>query len=425
MIEPQKNQTIIDEEGELLDYFIVLAKYSRMIVYTSAAVAVCTYLILFILPNKYTAATRLLPPHQNMTLSAQLLNSIGGGPGTPGRPVGGLGGGEMAASLLGLKSPSDLYAAMLTGNPVYDRIIERFNLRQLYNEKDIESTRKALSKKTKIGVDKKSGMIIIEVTDKDPKRAAEMANAFSDELDKLVQGLAAQEARGRLTFLEKERVETSQNLIKAENALRSFSEANNVLQIDTQTKGALEYIARLRAEIDAKEVQIKVMLQQATLNNYDVVRMETQVKGLKEKLKTAESQVEQGSVGDVLLATSKVPTLGLKYLRLYREVKFQDSLYQFYIKMVELARIDMVKDMAVVQQEGRASPPERRSNLRLLPALFAGIGTFLLLSLAAIIRENTENANSAKKNLRLEQLSTYGQQWRQDARTLLFWLRKR
>jgi len=415
----------MDKESELLDYLIVVAKYSRMIVYTSAAVAILTYLIFFILPNKYIASTRLLPPHQNMTLSAQLLNSLGG-MGTPDKPLEGSMGGGMAASLLGLKSPSDLYAALLTGNTIYDRIIERFNLRQLYKEKYIELARKALSQNAMISVEKKSGMIKIAVTDKDPKRAAEMANAFADELNKLLQRLTSQEASGRLSFLEKERVESGQNLIKAENALRSFSEENSVLQIDTQTKGVLEYIAKLRAEIDAQEVQIQVMLQQATPYNYDVVRMETQVKGLKEKLKTAENQFDRGSTGDVLLASSKVPALGMKYLRLYREAKFQDSLYQIYTKMVELARLDMVKNVAAVQQEERALPPETRSNKRLFPALLAGIGVFFLLSFAAIMRESlASGGRSEKVTLRLQQLSNYAEPWRQDARSLLFWLRKK
>ena len=210
--------------------------------------------------------------------------------GAPGAPSGGMAG--MAAGFLGLKSPSDLYAGMMTGNTIFDRIIERFNLRRIYKEKYIETTRKALSKRANISA-QKDGMITIEVTDKDPKRAAEMANAFAEELDKLLQGLAVQEAKGRLAFLEKERLQTSQNLTKAENALRTFSEQNSVIQIDTQTRGVLEYIAQLRAEIDAKEVQIQVMRQQATPYNYDVVRLETELKGLREKLASAEKQYDQ------------------------------------------------------------------------------------------------------------------------------------
>ena len=81
-----------------------------------------------------------------------------------------------------------------------------------------------------------------------------------------------------MAFMEKEREQSNQNLAKAENALRTFSEEHGVIQIDTQVRGVLEYVARLRAMIDAKEVQVKVMRQQATAYNYDVVRLETEIK---------------------------------------------------------------------------------------------------------------------------------------------------
>lgn len=421
MAEPTKNSTVNNEEATFLDYILMLAKHSRMIIYTSMAVTVLTYVILLILPNTYKASARLLPPQQKLTLSAQLLNSLGGA-GTPGVSLLGPMGGGMGASLLGLKSPSDLYAGMMAGNTIFDRIIEHFKLRQVYKAKYIEDARLALIRRVNIGVDKKAGVITIEVTDKDPKRAADIANAFPEELEKLLQRLTFQEASGRLAFLERERSQVNQHLAIAENALRCFSEKNSVIQIDAQTRSVLEYIARLRAEVDAKEVQIQVMRQQATSNNYDVVRAETEVKGLKNKLKTAESQHDQVSVGDICLTGSKIPSLGLEYLQLYREVKFQEGLYQFYLKMVELARLDMVKDVPSVQLIDRAIPPEKRSNKRLPTTLMAGIMTFVLLSFVALIRESLGKVDGSEgDSLRRKQILGYMQLWRQDVQRLRFW----
>ena len=115
--------------------------------------------------------------------------------------------------------------------------------------------------------------------------AAEMANAFGEELDQLLQQISHQDAENQLAFLEKERAQTSVNLAKAEDALRNFSEKTNVIQIDAQTKGMLQYIASLRASIDAKEVEVKVLQQQATPANFDLIRLETEVRGLKDKLR--------------------------------------------------------------------------------------------------------------------------------------------
>ena len=410
MIEPNNNLAADNDEIHLLDYLIVLVKYSRMIIFASIAAMLLIYLMLLILPNKYTSLARLLPPQQNMTMSAQLLNSLGGGA-TPGAPAAGGGVTGMAAGLLGLKSPGELYAGILTGNTIYDRIIERFNLRQLYKEKYIESARRALSKKANISA-QRDGLIAIEVSDQDPKRAAAMANAFAEELNKLLQGLAAQEANGRLTFLERERLQTSQNLTKAENTLRIFSEQNSVIQIDTQTRGALEYIAQLRAEIDAKEVRIQVMRQQATPYNYDVVRSETEVKGLRDKLASAEKQYDQACAGDVCLTTAKVPALGMEYMRLYREVKFQDALYQLYTKMMELARLDVVRDFSLVQVVDQAQPPEKKSNKRLLPALLAGLATGFVMIFVSFGCEFWQNAKAQEENSqRLSLLGGYLKQW--------------
>ena len=329
------NDTISPKsEVNPMDFLNVIVKHSRMIILISAAVMVLTYLVLIILPNKYTSTASLLPPQQNLTLSGQLMEVLGGsvspGLGGAGRAVG-MGG--MAATLLGMKSPGDVYVSMMNSNTISDRIIDRFNLQDLYGTKYIEDTRKKLRKYAKITTGKKDGIIFIEVTGNNSKQAADMANAFVEELGQLLQKLANQEANGRLVFLEKERFQASQNLTKAEEAVRRFSEQNSVLQIDTQTRGALEYIARLRAEIDSKEVSIQVLRQQATPFNYDVVRMETEIKGLKEKLKTVECQYDN-SLTDICLPTNKTPGLALEYIRLYREAKFQESLYQLYIKLV-------------------------------------------------------------------------------------------
>jgi len=387
-------------EVHLLDYLIVFARHSRIIIYTSVAVTVLTYLICFVLPNKFTGRSRMMPPQQNVTLSTQILDLLGGG-GVP------QGGGGMVGSLLGFKSPGDLYVGIMKGDTVLDRIIARFHLMELYETKTLEDTRDKLKSMVKITADKTDSMITIKATSYTPEQAAQMANAFCEELNLLLRGLAQNEAKGQLAFLEKERLQTTQNLTKAEEAVRHFSEQNSVLQIDTQTKGALEYIARLRAEIDSKEVSIQVLRQQATPFNYDVVRLETEIKGLKEKLRTVECQYDS-NITDVCLPTNKTPALALEYIRLYREAKFQEALYQLYSKLVEIARLDMVRNATVVQVVDVAKPPENRSNKRLLPALLLGTATFFLMVFATLILEYWTRLKANEKEAhKIEVLTRY------------------
>jgi len=417
MSDPEKKSASPDDEIYFLDYLIVLAKYSRLIIITSLAVMVVTYLVLFLSPNRYTATARLMPPQQNLTMIAQVLQSLGGGMETtrPGGP-GGLGG--MASSLLG-KSPAALYVSILKGNTISDQIIERFKLREYYGKKYLEDARRNLSARVKI-TPGKDDLISIEVTEKSPQLAQEIANAYTDELGRFLQNMAFREAEGRLAYLEKKRSETGQNLPNSEEALRNFSESTNVLQIDAQTRTILEYIATLRATIDSREVQLKVLQEQATPFNYDLIRLETELKGLREKLHEAEAQESQNpKTCNPMITTSKVPAVGLEYLRLYREVKFQEQLFNLYNKLVELARLDEAKGPAVVPVVDRALRPEHRSNKRLGPAILAGLGTFLFMVLLVNIFEYWQTARLEKETAkRLKLMNEYLEPWRQ---YFLFW----
>ena len=410
----QESTNSYNKETYLVDYLVVLAKYSRMIIFTTVAVTVIVYLMLFLLPNKYLSKARLLPPQQNMTLSGQLMDIMGGGSSTGGNSIfGGFGGAKgMAASLLGIKSPGEVYVAMMESNTIRDHIIKRFDLMKLYKRKFIEDARKELSRNAKIYTGKKDGVIVISVTSFTPKQAAAIANAFIEELEDMIQKLAIQEAKDRLTFLEKERGKALKNLTKAEEDLRSFSEKNNVLQIDTQTRGVLGYIATLRAEIDSKEVGIQVLRQQATSVNPDMIRMETEVKALREKLRTAETKYDN-CYTDVCLPTNKAPGLALEYARLYREAKFHEKLYGIYIKLMEIARLDMLRNNAVIQVIDIAKPPGKRSNTRLLPALLIGIITFLMMSFAAFGWDRIQNVKGREHNVRgLMMLNDYLKPWK-------------
>ena len=189
------------------------------------------------------------------------------------------------------------------------------------------------------------------------------------------------------------------------------------------------YITQLRTAIDVKEVQIKVVRQSATPSNYDVIRLETELKGLKEKLREAEVKADQDCVGDVCIATGKMPQLGLEYFRLYREVKYQEAIYQLFTKMVELARIDAARNVVVstVQFVDKAQPPERKSKpTRLKTAILAGLITFIVMIIVAFGREfwhNTTKSEAAAPRLR--ELSRYTQPWQQKLHRILVILRLR
>jgi tyrosine-protein kinase Etk/Wzc len=410
-----------DADVSLWDYLLVLIKHSRLILYVSAAAGLFTLLILLLVPNKYTATTRFLPPGTNLTLSGQLLDELGG-TAIPGSHRGGVG--DMLGSFMGLKQPSNLYVGLMAGDYLSNRIIERFQLRTLYKTKYDVEAQQQLRQRVNLGIGEKDGLIFVAATDESPQRAADLANAYVEELDQLLKKLALQEALDRLAFLEKELSLVGQNLAKAEETLRSFSEKNSVIQIDAQAKGIIEYIANLRATIDAREVELQVLRQLATPSNFDVVRLETELKGLKENLRAAESQesVNPGK-SDVMIATGKVPAVGLEYARLYREVKYQEGLYRLYVKLAEMARLDQVRNFYIVRIVDRATPPEKKSSPRRLKATLMVTGViFIIMTLVAFTLEYWQAELSESNAARRGQLRHYSRPWRQDFNRLLYFL---
>src|SRR5882672_2048354 len=195
-----------EDEIALLDLLIVLAKHKRVVFGVPLAAAIGAATISLLLPNVYTGATRILPPQQSASAASALVNQLGGA-------LGGLGG--VAGGALGIRNPNDLYVGMLKSRTVADNLIARFELGKVYGKDLLSDARRRLERETTI-VAGKDGIITIEVDDKDPKRAAEIANAYVEELMKLTKILADTEASQRRLFFERQLAQAKDNLTASE-----------------------------------------------------------------------------------------------------------------------------------------------------------------------------------------------------------------
>ncbi len=176
----------------LIDLLIVLAKRKRLIIGITMGVAICTAIISLIMSPVYMATTKILPRQKSSDSSdlashLQMLDQAG--------VISILSGGA-----LGIKTSNDLYIALLNSRPVLDRIIDMFDLMKLYNSKSRDEVRRSLKDKIMAQDDKKSGIITVNIEDKDPKRAADMANAFIEELRVMNKGLSVTEVAQQEAF---------------------------------------------------------------------------------------------------------------------------------------------------------------------------------------------------------------------------------
>lgn len=375
-----------EDEINLLDYLIVLVKRKKLIAYTTLGIMVLTAIYSLTLPSIYRAETKIMPPQQSSQGSmSQLLGQLGGGAGTIGLSTG------------VLKTPNDLYIAFLKTNSLLDRIIDRLDLMKLYKTKSREQARGALSGALDAKDDRKSGIINIAVTDKDPKMAARYANTFVEELKAFNKGLAIGEASQRRLFYEEQLGDEKKTLETAEEDLKVFQEKTGVLQIEQQAFVAITNIASVKAQIAAKEIELRVLRTYSTSNNPDVKKVEEAIKAMKDGVNKL--QIKNKIEYEPVMPSQEAPGVALEYLRKFRNVKFHTALYEFMLKQYEAARIDEGKDATIIQVIDKAEPPERRFKpQRTKMVLIAGVVGFFLSILSVFFMEYVEKSSSNPEN---------------------------
>jgi len=366
-----------EEDVGLLDLLIVLAKHKTLVLGLPAAAAVVSVIVSLLLPNIYTGTTKVLPPQQSQSTSA-VLAQLGS--------LAGLAGGAVS----GVKNPNDLYVGMLKSRTVTDNLIQRFDLNKLYEQKFQSETRRRLARGTTI-VAGKDGIITVEVDDEDPKRAAELANGYVDELFKLTKVLAVTEASQRRLFFERQLGQAKENLARAEASTRLALEKGGLVLVEGQGRVMAETSARLRAEITVKEIQIGAMRTFASEQNPELQRTQQQMEVLKRELARTE-----GTSGSRAGSSAQTNGKGIENLRLLREMKYNEVTYELLARQYEIAKIDEAKDSAIIQVMDKAIEPDRKSRpRRSLIVLLSVLVTFLLaivwaFALEAVARSNQD-----------------------------------
>ena len=368
-----------DDEINLMDLVLVIAKHNRFILKFTGSVAVLAIIFALLQTNIYTAKTVILPPQQGQSTASMLLGSLGG--------LAGLAGGAA-----GIKAPNELHIGMLKSRTVADKMIARFNLQKKYEAKTMEATRKTLAGATEIKSGK-DGFITIEYSDEDPKLAASVANAYVDELDKLNNTLAVTEASRKRLFFEKQLKSTRDNLTVAEVGLKQTQERTGLIQPEAQGQAIIMAASTLRAQVTAAEVKLQSMGSFATPQNPDYQKLQQNLTSLRAQLAKVQGSSQQGR-GDIMVPTGKLPETGLEYFRKMRELKYQETLFELLSKQFEMAKIEEAKEAALIQVVDKALVPEQRSKpKRSLIVLLATLMAFFIGLLLAFVREARERAS--------------------------------
>jgi uncharacterized protein involved in exopolysaccharide biosynthesis len=371
-----------DYEISLLDLLQTVVDNLRLLVLGPLAVGFTALGISFLIPPTYTAKTQFLPPQQQQNAAASMLASLGS--------LGGL-----AGAVGGIKNPADQFLAYMKSVTLQDSLIDRFKLLERYEAKTKTDARLALTENVR-AASGKDGLISVEVDDKDPKFAAELANAHVEELGALLGKLATTEAQQRRLFFEKQLTLAKDKLIQSEISLKATGVSGSVLK--SNPASAVAAVAGLQAAVTAQEVKLGAMRGYLAESAPDFKLAMSELSNLRAQL--AKQEKDSPATG------SKTTTEG-DYITKYREFKYHETLFELFSKQFELAKVDEAREGALIQVLDAAQAPERKAKpKKAMIAIIATLASGFALLLFVFVRQALSNAGkdseSAKKMSQLK-----------------------
>jgi capsule polysaccharide export protein KpsE/RkpR len=379
----------------------------RTIFRTAVLAFVVSTAVALAIPKSYTSTAQLMPPDTQSPSSMAMVAAM------TAKASPGLAG--MAGDLLGLKSSGALFIGVLRSETAQDDIVDRFRLQKAYGAKLIIDARKRLDANTMISEDRKSGIISISVTDRDPQRAADLANGYVEELNALVNRLSTSAAHRERVFLEDRLKVAKVDLDDASSALAQFSSRNNTLDIQTEGKAMLDAASTLAGQLVAAQAELEGLRQIYTDNNARVKALNGRVAELRKQLQklgglppgsapagtttanasnsssaagaadppsaadTSSSQAADAAPGKIgglpFPSIRSLPLLGAKYSDYYRRAKIQETVFELLTEQYELAKVEEAKETPSVKVLDPGKVPERKSYPPRL--LIISLSTFL------------------------------------------------
>jgi uncharacterized protein involved in exopolysaccharide biosynthesis len=333
----------------LLIWLDVAIRWKKLVWRTSLGIIVASLAIVLLLPNRYTATAVIMPPQSAGASSsaAMMMAQIGG--------VGAL---ASAGGGLGIKNPNDQQVALMKSRTVEDAMVTRFQLQQLYHRKYLSDARKGWEKRTEIDNGLKDGLIRLAVTDRDPNRAAAMANGWVEEYRRFSATLAVTEASQRRLFYERQLSIAHDDLARAEEDMKQTESRTGVIDIEGQDRSMIASAAVLRGQLAAKQVEIRAMREFAADQNPDLERAQQELAGLEGQLAAMDAASDR-KTGDLIAPKGTVTQAGLDYARALREVKYRETIQDMLMRQYEGARVDEARQGALVQIVDPAIVPDR------------------------------------------------------------------
>lgn len=352
---------------DVSNYIRYLISKWKVIFSVSLISAVMAVISVLFMPNEYRSTASLFPTQQrSMGLEALIGGRIG----------------SLAGSLIGggSKTTFDRYYVILLSESVNQDVMERFDLIRYYeNEGEqwpIQSTIGDLRKNTSFR-GTIEGNFIIDVWDKDPQRAKDMADYYVAVLSRKSQEIATSEAREYRTFIEGRYRRGLHEVDSLRFAVADFQREHGIFELTEQTKGYFSAVSQLysrKFEIDA---EYEFLRQTFDESHPQVLQLKLQ-KDLMDK--SIHDVLRKDDPNRVMLNLETLPDIAIDYYDLQMNIEIQTELMKFIVPMYEQAKLEEVKQIPIVSVIDAPQVPYKKDRpFRAMIVLATALSTFVLM----------------------------------------------
>ncbi|MDP6779865.1 MAG: GNVR domain-containing protein [Candidatus Latescibacteria bacterium] len=393
----------MEHERNILDHLGVVIRWRRMILICVLGVSLVTAGVSLILPKAYRASAVVYPPKeaQDMFGLSALLGDL---------PMGLLGMGESAISATD-------FVPVLESDRVADAIAGRYGLMARYEAETREDLLLMIEDRLDVDLSREQ-YLTVSYEDETPELAAEITNAFVEELDRALQERRVEQSRSLRDYLDRRLVEAKDDMLDAERAYNQFQQRHMAIDLETQAKAQIDGASEMFSAFAELYVKREIAAKRMTPGHPKLRQLDLDIAGARKALDELlmgrsagdRAQAEPGNaLPDIFIPFREVPEIGLEALQLMRDVEIHNAIYTFVRQEYEKARFEEEKETPLVIVLDQALPPDYRSRPRrtMMVAVAGGLSlavslllAFLLEALAGLEGDNRRKLDSILSDLR-------------------------
>ncbi len=345
--------------SSFVEFLVMTVKYRKFLFWLVfiSTIGATTYALLA--PKWYKSVASVLPAERTDFLSSLSgLNNLV-------KNFSATGGGLSALTSL---DESDKYVAIVKSATVRDDVIRKFDLRNVYDLEDdyYEKVIKEYESNVEIEI-ADEGNLTVTVYDKDPQRAADMANFMMERLNDINTELSITTAKANREFIEKRYLQNNHEIDSLENAMQNFQTKYGIVSMTDQVEASIKAMTTIYASLAEKEIEFNVLERTYSSSHPLVQSAKIEIEELNKKINQINAGVDSSQQElNLIIPFKKAPKLGNEYIKIYRNLEVQYKILEFVTPLYEQAKVEEVRNTPSVLLLDKAYPADRKAKPKIL-----------------------------------------------------------